>query len=153
MPDLTRVTSLNEISALWSQAYPEMSPNQVGAHAGQLWSLVERMQEGELVVLRLKTRGTIAVGRVTGPYQNRRDLVGPLNHVRPVVAQWPLATQLRPKRATRRPETTSGAAQGPTMPPVGRQSYEPAYPATSKQNRSGTEAGQEAERKRGLKPD
>jgi restriction system protein len=84
VPDLTSVTSRNEISALWSQAYPEMSPPQIANHVGQLWSLVKKMQKGELVVLPLKTTGTIAVGRVTGPYQHRRDLVGLLDHVRPV---------------------------------------------------------------------
>lgn len=86
VPSLAEVSSRPEISALWSESYPEMSKQQTANHAGQLWSLVRRMQEGELVVLPLKTTGTIAVGRVTGPYQYRPEVGGALTHVRPV--QW-----------------------------------------------------------------
>jgi restriction system protein len=84
VPDLSNVASRNEISALWSKAYPEASAATTANHAGQLWSLVKRLQEGELVVLPLKTTGTIAVGEVKGPYQYRTDLVDTLVHVRPV---------------------------------------------------------------------
>lgn len=42
------------------------------------------MQKGELVVLPLKTTGTIAVGRIDGDYQYRDDLGNSLHHVRPV---------------------------------------------------------------------
>jgi restriction system protein len=42
------------------------------------------MAEGELVVLPLKTTGTIAVGRIMGPYQYRTDIGADLRHVRPV---------------------------------------------------------------------
>lgn len=83
--DLTNVGAREEVRDLWQQAYPEMSAQQTANHAGQLWSLLRLMQEDELVALPLKTTGTIAVGRVTGPYEFRPDL-GPaaLVHVRPV---------------------------------------------------------------------
>lgn len=42
------------------------------------------MHDGELVVLPLKTTGTIAVGRISGPYEHRSDLGPDLTHVRPV---------------------------------------------------------------------
>jgi restriction system protein len=82
--DLSRVTSRNEITAIWSREYPEMTASQTANHVGQLWSLVKKMQEGELVVLPLKTTGTIAVGRVTGRYEYRPDLIDTLCHARRV---------------------------------------------------------------------
>jgi restriction system protein len=42
------------------------------------------MTEGELVVLPLKTSGTIAVGRITGPYAYRDDLGSDFRHTREV---------------------------------------------------------------------
>jgi len=42
------------------------------------------MQANELVVLPLKTTGTIAVGRVSGPYVYRDDLGSDFRHARPV---------------------------------------------------------------------
>lgn len=97
----SRVTSIegvskrDEVKQLWADAYPEMSSQQTQSHAAQLWALVRRVQVGDLVVLSLKTTGTIAVGRVNGPYQYRPDIGGPLVHVRPV--EW-LRTDL-PKDA------------------------------------------------------
>jgi restriction system protein len=81
---LEGVTARDQIRQLWADAYPEMSAQQVGTHAAQLWSLIHRMQDGELVVLPLKTTGTIAVGRLSGHYQYRPDVGGPLTHARPV---------------------------------------------------------------------
>jgi restriction system protein len=42
------------------------------------------MKDNELVVLPLKTTGTIAVGRISGPYAYREDLGEELRHVRTV---------------------------------------------------------------------
>src|SRR5437773_380832 len=81
---LEGVKSRDEIKRLWGEAYPEMSTQQVVNHAAQLWSLVHRVQQDELVVLPLKTTGTIAVGRISGPYQYKPDIGGPLTHARPV---------------------------------------------------------------------
>jgi len=86
VPSLTDVTSREDIAALWLKACPEMPTKQTSNHVGQLWSLVRKMQEGELVVLPLKTTGTIAVGRVSGPYQFRPELEPQLRHARPI--QW-----------------------------------------------------------------
>jgi restriction system protein len=78
------VTSRDDIKQMWAKSYPDMTTKQTSAHAAQLWSLVKRIQDGELVVLPLKTTGTIAVGRVTGPYQHRGSADDDLAHARPV---------------------------------------------------------------------
>ncbi len=91
IPDMSEVANQEALSELCEQAAPDWAPRTRATNAGQLWSLRERMQEGELVVLPLKTTGTIAVGRVTGPYAYRDDLGADIRHVRSV--EW-LATDV-----------------------------------------------------------
>lgn len=84
IPDLSTVDSRDAVNAICEQAAPGWSANTRSNYVGQLWSLRERMKDNELVVLPLKTTGTIAVGRITGPYAYREDLGEELRHVRPV---------------------------------------------------------------------
>lgn len=84
LADLSSVQGRDDIKELLSQAHPEMTEKQRIAHAGQFWALSHRMEPGELVVLPLKTTGTIAVGEIDGPYQCRDDLLPTMKHVRPV---------------------------------------------------------------------
>jgi restriction system protein len=84
IPDLSTALSRDAVNKICEESAPGWSASTRSNYVGQLWSLRERMQVGELVVLPLKTTGTIAVGRVTGPYQCRDDLGEELRHVRPV---------------------------------------------------------------------
>jgi restriction system protein len=82
--DLTSVTTREEIEALHRRTYPNDSEKRMSNQAAQVWAFRGRIEEGDLVTLPLKTRGAVAVGRVTGPYQYRTDFpVGP-RHTRPV---------------------------------------------------------------------
>jgi restriction system protein len=91
LPSLEHVDSKEKLAEIYRAAYPDMKSSAAANYVGQLWSLVHRMQEGELVVLSVKTTGTIAVGRIAGPYQYRDDLGEDLHHCRPVT--W-LATDI-----------------------------------------------------------
>jgi restriction system protein len=84
IPDLSNVDSRDALNAICEQAAPDWSAKTRSNYVAQLWSLRERMQLDELVVLPLKTTGTIAVGRVSGPYAYREDLGEDLRHVRAV---------------------------------------------------------------------
>jgi restriction system protein len=84
IPDLSVVSSREELAALCETAEPDWSPKTRSNYVAQLWSLRERMHEGELVVLTLKTSGTLAVGRVDGPYEYRDDLGDDFKHTRRV---------------------------------------------------------------------
>lgn len=81
---LEGINSVDELRDAYEEAHPEANKRQVAAYVGQLWSLRARMEPGELVVVPLKTTGTIAVGRITGDYQFREDLGENLRHLRPV---------------------------------------------------------------------
>src|SRR5687767_7927479 len=84
LPSLADVSAREELAKRYAEAYPDVAVKTASNYVGQLWSLIHRMSEGELVVLPLKTTGTIAVGRITGPYEYRTDLGEDLRHVRPV---------------------------------------------------------------------
>lgn len=84
IPDLSQVASKEALAAVCEQAEPDWSAKTRSNYVGQLWSLRERMQEDELVALPLKTSGTIAVGRVNGPYSYRDDLGKDFKHARSV---------------------------------------------------------------------
>jgi restriction system protein len=84
LPSLNGIGSREELASVYQEAYPEAAPKTRANYVGQLWSLVSRMAEGDLVVLPLKTTGTIAVGRLSGAYRYREDLGEDLRHTRPV---------------------------------------------------------------------
>lgn len=88
---LEDISSKEELTEIYRSAYPDSSERRTSAHIAQLWSLLSRMQVGDVVVLPVKTTGTIAVGRVSGPYQYREDLREDTKHVRSV--EW-LATDV-----------------------------------------------------------
>jgi len=91
IPDLSNIPDKEALAALAQEAAPDWAARTRSNYVGQLWSLRERMKEGELVVLPLKTTGTVAVGRVTGPYAYRDDLGSDIKHTRSV--EW-LATDV-----------------------------------------------------------
>jgi restriction system protein len=84
LSSLAEIKSKGELAALYAHTYPEAGVKAQTNYVAQLWSLLRRMEEGQLVVLPLKTTGTIAVGRITGPYEYRDDLGDDLLHTRRV---------------------------------------------------------------------
>lgn len=84
LPDLSDVSSRDDIAALLREAYPEDGDKRVINHVAQLWAFRSTMQEGDLVVLPLKSVPAVAIGRVTGGYQYRPELPPNANHTRPV---------------------------------------------------------------------
>ena len=65
LPSIASAQSKDELAAIYDAAYPTALPAARANYVGQLWSLKSRMQVGELVVLPLKTTGTIAVGAIS----------------------------------------------------------------------------------------
>lgn len=84
IPDLSEVGSREALAAICEEAEPEWSSKTRSNYVGQLWSLRERMKDGELVALPLKTSGTVAIGRINGGYSYRDDLGGDFKHARGV---------------------------------------------------------------------
>lgn len=84
LPDLTTIKSRDELNEICHKTYPDAKPAQIRATVGQCWAFANTIQVGELVVLPLKRRAAVAVGRVIGPYRYRRDLPQDAYHTRSV---------------------------------------------------------------------
>lgn len=82
--DLSGVHSREELQALCEKVYPDAKPNTIVNWVRQLWAFRARIQVGDLVVLPLKTRAAIAIGRVAGLYTYRPDFPEGARHTRPV---------------------------------------------------------------------
>ncbi len=83
VPDLSRATTKDAVQELVRMAYPDDKDAKIINFTGQLHSFAHRMKKGDLVVLPLKTRPQIAVGRIAGSYEYRSDL-GEVLHTRKV---------------------------------------------------------------------
>ncbi len=93
LPDLSGVESRWDLRQIMRETYPHEKPAAVDNWLSQVWAFRGHIKVGDLVVLPIKSRQAIAVGRVSGPYQYRTDLGEGARHTRPV--NW-LHTDLSP---------------------------------------------------------
>lgn len=84
LPDLSTFNTREELQHVLMETYPDIKSNAVPNWAGQIWSFVHGIHQGDIVVLPLKNRPFVVFGEVTGPYAYRTDLPGGLRHARPV---------------------------------------------------------------------
>lgn len=83
MPDLALLKVREDLYAALETAYPDEKGKTLSNWESQLWPFAHMMAKGDMVVMPLKTRAAIAIGRVAGPYVYRTDL-GEARHTRPV---------------------------------------------------------------------
>ena len=86
VPDLTNVSTRDEMRETVRSAYPKDSDGKVANFAGQLWALRSRVSPGNIVVLPLKTTSQVALGVVTGGYRYLDDPDAGRRHV--VAVDW-----------------------------------------------------------------
>lgn len=82
LPDLSTTKSKEELAELCRKTYAGEKPTTISNWVGQIWAFRERIQIGDLVVLPLKSRSAVAIGKCTGPYQYRQDLPENSQHTR-----------------------------------------------------------------------
>jgi restriction system protein len=68
LPDLSKVTAKEDLARIMRETYPEEKANTVRNWLGQVWAFRDRIKVGDFVVLPIKSRSVIAIGRVSGPY-------------------------------------------------------------------------------------
>lgn len=86
LQNLSTVKSREELNALFGKTYPDVKPGTIASWVGQVWAFKSRIQIGDLVVLPLKGRASIAVGKVSGNYKHLPELPPDARHARAV--QW-----------------------------------------------------------------
>jgi len=84
LPDLSSINSREQLKTLYEQTYPDTKKMAVVNNVAQVWAFFSRIKEGDLVVLPLKRRAAIAIGKITGPYEYRTDIGDDIRHTRPV---------------------------------------------------------------------
>ena len=82
--DLTSAHTREAVHAAVAAGFQGAKPQTVQTFAAQLWALRGRIAEGDWVVMPLKASPTLAIGRITGPYEYRDDEDPSYRHVRPV---------------------------------------------------------------------
>lgn len=82
--DLTPADTREAVHAAVAAGFQGAKPQTVQTFAAQLWALRGRIAEGDWVVMPLKASPTLAIGRITGPYEYRDDEDPSYRHVRPV---------------------------------------------------------------------
>jgi restriction system protein len=82
--DLSTAASPADLSVLLREAYPASGPRTIDNWSYQLWQFIRVMAVGDLVVMPLKYKSIVAIGRVAGEYQYRSDAPSELRHVRQV---------------------------------------------------------------------
>lgn len=84
LPDLSGVQSREDVEQLMREHHPDAKPRALVNWSSQVWSFVGRIKSDDLVVLPLKTRSAVAVGRPSDGYEYRPDNPPGARHVRPV---------------------------------------------------------------------
>ena len=82
--DLSGVKSRDDVKALLQKVYPQFGKAKVNNNAGQIWAFRATIEKGNLVILPLKTRGTIAVGKSSGITNTLRRT----RKARSILARW-----------------------------------------------------------------
>jgi restriction system protein len=84
LDDLSKARSLDDIRQRIEERRPDAKPSTVTNWAGQVDAFTNRIKEGDLVALPLKSAPAVAFGRVAGGYRFDPDAPDQIRHQRPV---------------------------------------------------------------------
>jgi len=84
LPDLSKITSREELRELYETTYPDESKNATSNYVGQVWAFYHSISKGDLVALPLKSTGSIALGKITGKYEHHPEHPVDAKHSRSV---------------------------------------------------------------------
>src|SRR5438270_663626 len=82
--DLAGYDTREQIATLMRDTYTDVKPTTLPIWTGEVWAFKERIKEGDIVVLPLKTRSAVAIGRVSGPYSYDENAAPGAYHQRKV---------------------------------------------------------------------
>lgn len=82
--DLSAFSDREALKAAYRSAFPGSGEENVNVQAGQLWAFAQTMQTSDHVVVPLKTRGQIAIGRIDSSYRWDTGAEPDMRHLRKV---------------------------------------------------------------------
>jgi restriction system protein len=83
-PDFSSLSGREDLLPLLEAVYPDCGHKRLLNWESQLWPFISTIQKGDIIALPLKTRSTVAFGRVTGDYRYDASAPHDANHQRPV---------------------------------------------------------------------
>lgn len=84
LPDLSTIKTRDELKDLYNKIYPDEKKMSVANMVGQIWAFIRSMKIGDLVAVPLKTQYAVAIGKIAGDYEYRKDLGDIIRHTRKV---------------------------------------------------------------------
>jgi len=84
LPDLSKINTKDDLKKIYVKTYPGQKKMATANEVGQIWRFLKGINIDDLVALPLKTQSAIAVGKVTGSYEYRKDLGEIIRHIRKV---------------------------------------------------------------------
>jgi len=84
LDDLSKVQTKEELKALYEKAWPDAPEGRKNNHVGQIYAFLRKAKPGDLVVVPMKTNGTIWIGEIKSEYKFRQDLGSDMKHTRDV---------------------------------------------------------------------
>jgi len=84
LPDLSKIKNKDELKKLYNKIYPGEKKMTIANEVGQIWRFLKEINIGDLVALPLKTQSAIAIGKVKGNYEYRKDFGELIRHIRKV---------------------------------------------------------------------
>jgi len=82
--DLSKVQTREELKTLYEEAWPDASEGRKNNHVGQVFAFLRKVKVGDLVVVPMKTSGTIWIGEIRSEYRFRENLGSDIKHTRDV---------------------------------------------------------------------
>lgn len=76
MSDISDVNDRDQLFSLVNETYPDQTQHTLRNWNGQLWAFKSRIKRDDLVVLPLKSRSAIAIGKVVGDYEYDNSVAG-----------------------------------------------------------------------------
>jgi restriction system protein len=84
LDDLSQLKSKSELTSLYEKVWPDASEGRKRNHVGQIHAFLRYVKIGDLVVVPMKTSGTIWIGEIQSEYNFRTDLGSDMQHTRNV---------------------------------------------------------------------
>lgn len=83
LPDLSKITTREELGKLYLETHGPHKKMHVANVAGQIWSFLKKINNGDLVALPLKRKSGIAIGEIVGDYEFK-EIQSNIKHTRKV---------------------------------------------------------------------
>jgi len=84
LPDLSKIETREQLRALLEKTYPDDKPKTLINWESQIWRFLHDIAIGDLIAMPLKSRSSIAFGKITGPYSYQKNFPENARHSRKI---------------------------------------------------------------------